>query len=514
MGASSFTFVLEHAFPSQPLKMSNVPVRPLTPTSTEKHDPVELEQAPTSKSVDSGHNDIDPEFSPDEQRRIVRRIDRRLIVTCGLMYCISLMDRTNLSNAAIAGMVVELNLIGFRYSTIALVFFATYTLCQPPATVMCRKIGPRPFLASITLAWGIVMIGFGFPETWGPMIPLRLILGVLEAGFFPGCVYLISTWYTRYELQKRYSIFYLIGCLASACSGILAYGLMQMDGLADYSGWRWIFIMEGILTCVVGIIGYLFLVDFPDRAAKTSWAFLNERECQFIIRRIAKDRSDAELEPFNLKKWAASGLDLKIWGFALIFFSITTQAYAIAYFLPIILHENMGFSIGASQCLVAPPYAFAGILMFATSWAGDRWHMRGPVLVFNCLVCFVGLPLMGFVQSSGVRYFGVFLTTAGVNANIPAAMAYQANNIRGQWKRAFASATLVGFGGIGGIAGSLIFRSQDAPHYRPGIYAAIACDGLIVVIVVILSIYFRTCNRKVAKGQMVIEGLEGFRYTI
>ncbi len=205
---------------------------------------------------------------------------------------------------------------------------------------------------------------------------------------------------------------------------------------------RQIFIMEGILTCVVGIIGYLFLVDFPDRAAKTSWAFLNERECQFIIRRIAKDRSDAELEPFNLKKWAASGLDLKIWGFALIFFSITTQAYAIAYFLPIILHENMGFSIGASQCLVAPPYAFAGILMFATSWAGDRWHMRGPVLVFNCLVCFVGLPLMvsnvflsmqlvvtkeiqGFVQSSGVRYFGVFLTTAGVNANIPAAMAYQ-----------------------------------------------------------------------------------------
>ncbi|KAK5239549.1 hypothetical protein LTR40_014431, partial [Exophiala xenobiotica] len=118
------------------------------------------------------------------------------------------------------------------------------------------------------------------------------------------CVYLISTWYSRYDLQKRYSIFYLIGCLASACSGILAYGLMQMDGLANYSGWRWIFIMEGILTCVVGIIGYFFLVDFPDKAARTSWAFLNERECQFITRRIAKDRGDAELEPFNLKKWA------------------------------------------------------------------------------------------------------------------------------------------------------------------------------------------------------------------
>lgn len=155
-----------------------------------------------------------------------------------------------------------------------------------------------------------------------------------------------------------------------------------------------IFIMEGIITCLLAIICYFFLVDFPDRAARTAWGFLNERECQFVMRRIAKDRDDVQVEPFNLKKWASSGLDLKIWGFALIFFSITTQAYAIAYFLPIILHNNMGFSIGASQCLVAPPYAFAGILMIACGWVGDRWRMRGPILVFNALICFVGLPVM------------------------------------------------------------------------------------------------------------------------
>lgn len=90
----------------------------------------------------------------------------------------------------------------------------------------------------------------------------------------------------------------------------------------------------------------------------------------------------------------------------------------------------------------------------------------------------------------------------------------QANNIRGQWKRAFASASLVGAGGIGGIAGSLIFRSQDAPHYRPGIYAALACNALIIVVVGLLSLQFHISNRKAAKGQKVIEGLEGFRYTL
>ena len=174
----------------------------------------------------------------------------------------------------------------------------------------------------------------------------------------------------------------------------------------------------------------------------------------------------------------------------------------------------MGFGVGASQCLVAPPYVLAGILMFSTAYLADKHHMRGPVLVLNALIALIGLPIMGFATNSGARYFGVFLVTAGANANIPSTMAYQANNIRGQWKRAFCSASLVGFGGIGGIAGSLVFRSQDAPEYHPGIYAAIACNLLIIVVVALLSLYFRRCNRKADRGEMVIEGQVGFRYTI
>lgn len=118
----------------------------------------------------------------------------------------------------------------------------------------------------------------------------------------------------------------------------------------------------------------------------------------------------------------------------------------------------MGFSIGASQCLVTPPYAFAGIVMFITGWLGDRYRIRGPLLIFNAILCIIGLTLMGWVNTLGVRYFGVFFTCAGANANIPLCMSYQGNNIRGQWKRAFCSATLVGMGGVGGIAGSLVFR--------------------------------------------------------
>jgi hypothetical protein len=179
--------------------------------------------------------------------------------------------------------------------------------------------------------------------------------------------------------------------------------------------------------------------------------------------------------------------------------------YALAYFLPIILHDKMGFSIGESQCLVAPPYAFAGIVMYATGWAGDKYRIRGPIIVFNMLVCIIGLPIMGFAKSPAVQYFGVFLTTAGANSNIPAAMSYQANNIRGQWKRAFCSATLVGFGGIGGIAGGLVFRTQDAPNYRPGIYACIACCVLSIIIVGLLTLKFKRANAKAERGEIELE---------
>ena len=137
---------------------------------TEKPGAVHADELESATSHDSEDFEHDHEFSIAEQRKIKHKIDRRLITMCGAMYCVSLMDRTNLGAAVLAGMGGDLKLIGFRYSTIALVFFVTYVLCQPPATVLCRKIGPRYFLSTITVMWGIVEIGFGFPKTWTEMI--------------------------------------------------------------------------------------------------------------------------------------------------------------------------------------------------------------------------------------------------------------------------------------------------------------------------------------------------------
>lgn len=113
-----------------------------------------------------------------------------------------------------------------------------------------------------------------------------------------------------------------------------------------------------------------------------------------------------------------------------------------------------------------------------------------------------------------LRYFGAFLATLSGNANVPAVLTWQANNIRGQWRRAFCSATLIGAGGIGGIIGSTTFRTQDAPEYHAGIYTCIIASALVVVITLLLGLKFWRANKRASNGGKIIEGLIGFRYTL
>jgi hypothetical protein len=233
-----------------------------------------------------------------------------------------------------------------------------------------------------------------------------------------------------------------------------------------------------------------------------------------MVARVELDRHDVVPEKFALGKYLKGAADLKVWGFAFLFMLTTTMTYAIAYFLPIILKDGMGFSPAAANCLIAPPYIFAAFVMIGFAWAGDAYHIRSIWVIANGVLALIGLPLLGFSNNVGVRYFGVFLATAAANANVPCVLTWQANNIRGQWKRALCSATLVGAGGIGGIIGGTVFRTQDAPHYVPGITACMIAAGLIVVISLLLNLKFWMANKRADRGGKIIEGLAGFRYTL
>lgn len=342
---------------------------------------------------------------------------------------------------------------------------------------------------------------------------LRAVLGLLEGCYFPSASFVISMYYTRQELAKRMAIFYVVGFIFGGFGGLIAYGLEQMGGIDGRAGWRWIFIWEGVFTIIIAIFGYLWMVDFPEDAFR-NFKFLTQSELNIVIDRVRKDRDDASISNFELKSYLKHGLDWKLWLFAANFLSSSVVTYSVQYFLPIILQTSLGFSNTYSLCLTAPVYVCAGLVTYAEGWISDRLRLRGPILVFNGILQIIGFILVGWAHQPGVRYFGTYLALTGTAGNSPLCVAYQANNVVGQWKRAFSSASIVGLGTIGGVVAPFGFNTQDAPGYRPGLYMVFGSISLGIVSVSITSVYMWQQNRKQAKGLVVLEETEGFRYTL
>lgn len=178
-------------------------------------------------------------------------------------------------------------------------------------------------------------------HNWTVLIGLRIILGILEAGLFPALAYLLSLWYTRCkisippmfrsllthwspldEVHQRYAIYYMIGLGGSSLGGVLAYAFMQMKGVGGLAAWRWIFIMEALLTIVVAGIAFVLLVDYPQNAHK-AWNFLTQREATMMLRRVERDRGDTEEDQeFELSRFLRPALDLRVWGYGMIWWYV------------------------------------------------------------------------------------------------------------------------------------------------------------------------------------------------
>ena len=460
----------------------------------------------------------DEHFSPAEVRRVTRKVDWRLIPVLSLMYCISLIDRTNLSlaraaNATAAGtpMNIDLNLKeGAHYSIATLMFFIPYIILEIPSQIGLRAFGARWWLGSAVIAWGVVMVGMGFVTNWQGLAGMRALLGVFEAALFPGAAYLIACWYPRDQMATRNGFFYIVSTAVSGLSATLAYGIAtSLHGKNGHAGWQWIFAVNGIMTIAIGIIGILFITDFPDKAK-----FLTEQERHIIITRIQNDRKDAVADTMTWAKAKTYACDLKLWLFGFFFCSSTLGSYSLAYFLPVILAQ-MGFTSIESQLLVAPPYVWCVIPAIATAMLSDKYRHRAAAICFNATCLIVGTAMYSQLPATkkAARYAGVFLAIGGCNSNIPLVVSWAQSSIREQSKRGFASALVIAFGGIGGILASVAFIEQEfLKGYPTGVFLTIGLNAAVIVFAIALSVFFGYQNRRADRGEIVLEGHEDFRY--
>ena len=190
-------------------------------------------------------------------------------------------------------------------------------------------------------------------------------------------------------------------------------------------------------------------------------------------------------------------------------------SYALAYFLPIILN-GMGYSTGMSQILSGLPYIPAVVVGFTLAWCSDKTHLRAPFIALGALLIIAGLSMTAYCRDHGVRYFGIFVALAGAQNNVPAVLAYQANNIRMNSKRSVGSALQIGFGAIGGVFASTVFREKDAPDYRNGLWATIGTQLLTLLLLACMTVYFKKKNRQHKEGTLdkLLENHPEFTYTI
>lgn len=432
-------------------------------------------------------DDVDPAIS----RRIRRKVDLRLCTIAGILCSLNLLDSGVLSSAAVTSMLVDLGLdYGNRFSVSIFIFTVSSIVFQLPATIAVRVLGPRVWFAGITFAFGVITLGTGFVKTWKQMIALRILLGAAMSGIFPGLAYLISTWYPRREQQLRFAFMQSGEVIVLATGSLVNYGLNRLDGRGGLEGWRWMFVVQGLCTCVIGVVTYWWMVDFPEESHK-SWKFLTAEEAAIVSKRIQTDRGDLVAADFEIKKVLVHAADLKIWAFASLFFMQNIVSTALAYFVPIILENGLGYSSDAAIILSAPPYYYAVVPVLVSSWYADKFRIRAPIITFNAMCLITGFAVLGFASNSGARYFGVFLATGAYVANWAALTAYQANNVVGyvrgpfdcqrevlteryrQWKRVFTAAACTMFNGAGGIAGSFIVRNFEAPTYTTAVWVSI-----------------------------------------
>ncbi|KAF2839589.1 putative allantoate permease [Patellaria atrata CBS 101060] len=396
-----------------------------------------------------------------DEAKLLRRIDFRVLPMLFTIYVVAFLDRVNVSNALTMKMPEELGMTGQQPNIALTIFFIPYIIFEIPSNILMKKLNPHIWLSLCILGFGIIMIGQGFVKTVGGLYATRFFLGLLEAGIFPGSFYLISFWYKREEAQKRFTVYWSSVMAAGAFGGLLATAIAKMDGMLGHSNWRWIFILEGILTVLVGIAAFFLVSDFP-REAK----WLTEEERRFVMAKTHTDESHQVSVKF--KDIIEFFKDPKQYLGGLMYFSIVTPVYAFSFFTPTIV-RTLGYSVVQTQLHSVPPFAAALVLCLIMAYISDKINLRLPFILFGYALLIVGLAILLCIHHKfSPQYGGIHLVLMGSLGAGASIVCWYLMNLKGHKQRSIGSGFMISFGNTGGILAPFTFLKKDAPNYETG----------------------------------------------
>ncbi|GFF82231.1 uncharacterized transporter C1002.16c [Aspergillus udagawae] len=444
------------------------------------------------------------------ERKLMAKIDWHVLPSLFIMFLLAFLDRINIGNAAVLGLKEELHIeTGTKYNTALTIFFVPYIIFEIPSNILLKKLKPHVWLPLIMFGFGLVTVCQGLVSNWGGLMTTRWFLGMFEAGLSPGCFYLIGMWYKRSEAQKRFSFFFNSSTIAGAFGGLLASGIGKMDGLRGYGGWRWVFIIEGVITCLVAMTCFFTVPGFPE---DVQW--LSEEERDFILSKLANDVDKVFIGgPMYL------GLGVTAYGTSVhssLSEILTTAGYA--YFSPSTI-KTYGHDAIETQLYSIPPWAAAFCISMLIAFLSDKLRHRFIFAIIPMLIAMAGFGvLLNVHDHHTVQYGALFLVTCGCFSAMPVLICWFSMNLGGHRRRSVGTAWQIGLGNIGGIISTYSFLTKDAPRYRDGYIISLSflCFSAAMASIYLLAALHDNKNRDraIANGTIDLQALsdEGLEY--
>ncbi|MCJ1334618.1 hypothetical protein MMC10_011330 [Thelotrema lepadinum] len=430
-------------------------------------------------------------ITKEAERKIIMKTDLHVLPILFLLFLVSFVDRTNIGNAKIEGLTTDLHMVGNQYNIAVFVFNIPYVLLDIPSNMLLRRWKPNIMLSGMMFCWGLCTIGQGLTQSYHGLLVCRVLMGVCEAGFVPGAAYLIGSYYKRHEFQFRYSFFFSAAILAGAFSGFLAFLLVKLDGAGGYAGWRWIFLIEGIVTCCVAFAAFWLIVPWPEQAK-----FFTPEEKSIFLARLRNDRQHAKMDHGNLSALFACLRDWKIWLFMLAYFGADNTASSFASFQPTIV-QGLGYTASQANVYTIPVYMVALVIALSSAYLSDRLKMRYPFTMLGTAMAITGWAIQRS-QAGGPRvlYFSLFLAQGGTQMLMPVLVVWLSNNMGGSFKRGFAIALQIGFGNTANFVSANVFLPQESPRFTTAYSVGLGLQCLSMVCCTILATGMWRENKK------------------
>ncbi|EAW13603.1 putative MFS transporter [Aspergillus clavatus NRRL 1] len=463
----------------------------------------------TALSSSDSDAELVKDWDEKEEASVRRKIDLILLPILGLAFFALQVDRGNISAALTSTITEDLRITTNQINIGSQLLSAGIVITEIPSNILLQRIGPQVWLSGQLFAWGLVATFQAFVKTYPAYLATRLLLGLLEGGFIPGALYYLSTWYKKDETSFRTTLFFFGQMFAGATASLISAGLLQLDGRGGLEGWRWIFLVEGIITLLAGVI---FTLLVPSKAGDGKpflsggrWSYFTPRESHIIVNRVLLD--DPRKANGHVK---ITGSD--IWKTVrqpriLQHFFITLVAMSgfsgLTQYTPSLI-KSFGFGAVRANALASVPIYASMLWTLILSYFADRTGHRGPFVLLSItwnVISYTCLRVTPFTSDRWHRYTVLTIANVAYCSMHVLNIGWLSVYCTTPQERSISMALIVMAANCAGISGSQIFRTSDAPRYRNALTAICALAAASWVQTVVLGLQYMFRRKKARKSE-------------